>query len=294
MIFKKMTNLIPMALGGMAITQDADVVPVPTTPYDSSFCYCNYICNECIKVFGGGSLDWQNDKTTISSDTFVLSIWKNGIKQTDITDNSYGTYLSTYTDNPKQYSYIADWDLIYTAFGVGEYQIKNNFTILGTANEFVSNDYCLELFDDESLNGFVKLEWYQEGQIESSVFNFCTPLYHSIKIKGDLTIQTPETIKDSYQTSTRDTKMFRTEQKNNYLLKSKLIRENLLSLLNENTFLAEKITITDFNLFGTKFIQKDVSFNEIANLEDFLTTFKMDIDISFSDYKQNIIKNNCC
>ena len=77
------------------------------------------------------------------------------------------------------------------------------------------------------------------------------------------------------------------------MLKSKLIDKNLLSLLNENTFLADKIVVTDFNLFGTKFIQKDLSFNEVANLEDFLATTKLDLEISFSDYKQNIIKNNC-
>lgn len=299
MIFKQTVNSKVMDLCAMAIKIQSSTVLVPTNPYDPSFCYCSYICKENILLFGGSSLDWQNDRTsyafvkTISTDTGVISLWKNGIKITDITDNTLGVYIASYTDNPKQYSFVADWNLIYSTHGVGEYQVKNNYTVIGVSNEYTSSKYDLELFNDESAHGYVKLEWIQEGEIESNIFSFCTPLYHSIKIKGSLIYGTPETIKDSYQTSTRETKMFRTEQKNNYLLKSKLIDKNLLSLLNENTFLADKIVVTDFNLFGTKFIQKDLSFNEVANLEDFLATTKLDLEISFSDYKQNIIKNNC-
>ena len=299
MIFKQTVNTNPMNLCAMAIKYQAQSVIVPATPYDPSFCYCSYICKENVKLFGGSSLSWQNDRTsyafvkTISTDTGVISLWKNGVKLTDITDNSLGVYIASYTDKPKQYSFVADWDLIYTAHGVGEYEIRNNYTVLGVANEYLSGKYDLELFSDESAHGYVKLEWMQEGEIENNVFSFCTPLYHSIKIKGDVTIGTPETIKDSYQNSNRDSKMFRTEQKNNYIVKTKLIDKKLLSLLNENTFLSEKITVTDFNLFGTKFIQKDLSFEEVSNLEDFLATSKMDLEILFKDYKQNIIKNNC-
>ena len=300
MIFKQTVNTDPMNLCAMAIkSQITQSVVVPNTPYEPSFCYCSYVCKENVKVFGGSALDWQNDRTsyafvkTISTDTGVISLWKNGIKLTDITDNTLGVYIASYTDKPKQYSFVADWNLIYTAYGVGEYQIKNNFTIIGASNEYLSSEYDLELFSDEAAHGYVKLEWIQEGEIESNIFSFCTPLYHSIKVKASVILGTPETIKDSYQTSTRETKMFRTEQRNNYIVKTKLIDKNLLSLLNENTFLSEKIVLTDFNLFGTKFIQKDLSFDEVSNLEDFLATTKIDLEISFKDYKQNIIKNNC-
>lgn len=300
MVFKELTNLNPINLCGMATTIVTENVTTPSTPYDVDFCYCNYECEECYDVWGGGLLDWQNDNTafafikTIATDTFSFSLWKNGVNVATITDNTYGDFVSTYTDNHKQYSFVIDWDLVYQAFGFGKYVIKNNYTVLGLANEYVSQEYCLSLYNDREADGYIKIDWFQEGNILSNNFKFKTPLFNSIKFKGYFTLNNPKTNKDSYATSSREIKQFRTEQINNYTLTTKLINESLYNVFNENVFLAEKLTITDFNLFGTNYKEKNFKFVECSELNDEIGTRKIDLNLSLEDYKQHIIKDSYC
>lgn len=300
MVFKELTNVNPMSLCGMATTIQTENITVPSSAYEPDFCYCKYECDTCYDVWGGGSLDWQNDNTTfafiktISTDTFSLSLWKNGVNVATITDNTYGDFVSSYASKPKQYSFVINWDLVYQAFGNGNYIFKNNYTSVGVANEFVSQEFCLSQYNDTEANGYIKFDWFQDGEILNNNFIFCTPLFHSIKFNGLLNIDSPKTNKDSYATSEREIKQFRTEQVNNYTFSSKMINQSMYTLLNENIFLAEKLTITDFNLFGTGFKQKDFKFNEVSEFNDPNNTRLINLKLSLEDYKQNIIKNNCC
>lgn len=300
MVFKELTNSKPMNLCGMATTLQSDNITVPQSPYDPNFCYCNYECDSCYEVWGGGLLDWQNDKTTfafvktINSDTFSISIHKNGVNVSTITDNSLGDYMPTYPSKPKQYSFVVNWDLVYQSFGYGNYTIKNNYTVLGVANEFVSQTFCLSQYNDTEANGYIKFDWFQEGQILNNNFSFCTPLFHSIKFKGFLNIDSPKTNKDSYATSERELKQFRTEQVNNYTFTSKMINQSMYNLMNENLFLAEKLTVTDFNLFGTNYKNRDMRFVEVSEFSDPNNTRLINLKVSLEDFKQDIIKDNCC
>ena len=295
MIFTTQNNTNPMDLSGMAIRIQSSTVNTSNPTYSTNDCQCCSSCSECYEVWGGGE-DWQNDNTTfafvktLATDTFTLSLWQGSTKLTDITDSTLGDYTPSYGSNPKQYSFVIDWDKVYQTYGVGEYTLKNDYTSIGIANSYESSKFCLYAFDSCSSNGWIKIDWIQTGDILSNDFKFDVPLFHSYKFKSYLTIETPTTIKDVYQTSNREEEMFRTEQKNNYLLNIKLIRENLLSLLNENIALANKLTITDFNINGTNFKEKDFSFVEFADLEDFQGNKKIDCQIKLTDYKQNIIK----
>ena len=298
MIYNERTNANPMPVCGMAIKLDGITVSKEETKYINNCCFsCE--CEDCYPIWVGGE-DWQNDKSTfaflkgISTDTFAFTVWKNGTQVASITDNTYGDLVISYAINARQYSLVLDWDSIYNVFGLGEYQVKNTYTYLGSAKEYVSQKFCMSVYDCKESNGWIKLEWNQSGNIESNDFKFCTPLYHSVKVKGWIKIDAPQTIQDVYKTSKREVKMFRIEQKNNYVLNSKLIRENLLPLLNENMVLANKIILTDFNVNGTGFVQKQLKFVEFGELNDHIGTNKMDFTMPFEDYKQNIIKTDCC
>jgi len=298
MIYKEMTNAKPMPVCGMAIKLDGITVNNKETKYVSNCCFsCE--CVECYPIWVDGE-DWQNDKSTfafikgISTDIFAFTLWKNGTQVATITDNTYGDLVNSYGTNPRQYSLVLDWDKVYDAFGIGTYVVKNSYTYLGSAKTYESQNYCVSVYDCKDANGWIKLEWTQSGNIESNDFKFCTPLYHSLKIKGIFIHDTPQTIQDTYRTSKRQVKTFKTEQKNKYLLNSKLIRENLLPLINENLVLANKLLLTDFNVNGTGYVQKELKFTEFGELSDHIGTDKMDFTMPFEDYTQNIIKNNCC
>lgn len=298
MIYTEQSNTTPMALNCMAIVLASNTVRTNTPTYQTNNCYCCIDCEACMPVWGGGSEDWQNDKSTfafikvLSTDTFVYSLWKNGVKLTDITDNTLGDYVATYGANPLQNSFVIDWDKVYNSYGIGEYVFKNTYTSLGVSDVYESNKYCLSLFDSCEANGFVKIDWVQSGDILANNFKFTTPLFHSFKFKSYIEIQTPTTIKDVYQTSKRENELFRTEQKNNYLLNIKLISEKLLPLLNENMVLSNKLTVTDFNNAGAGWVEKELSFVEFSDLEDFSGVSKFDCQIKLNDYVQNIIKTN--
>lgn len=298
MIYNEMTNLTPMPLCGMAITTAVFSVNGVEPQFISNCCFsCE--CEECYPVFVGDE-DWQNEKTTfafiktISTDTFSFKVYKDNILKTTITDNTYGDLVSSYATNTKQYSFVLDWKKIYVAFGRGSYTVKNDYTIMGVSKTYTSQKFCVTEYDCKEANGWIKLEWTQKGNIESNEFKFCTPLNHCIKIKGWLDIQAPKTVEDTYRTSTREVKTFRKEQINNYLLNFKLIRENMLSLFNENMVLSDKILLTDYNDKGTNWIQRELKFIEFGDLNDFTEIDKIDFTMSFQDFKQNIIKNNCC
>lgn len=300
MIFKELTNTNPMNLCGMATTVSSKNISVPASPYEPDFCYCNYECETCYDVWGGGVLDWQNDKTafafikTIDSDSFSFTLNKSGVTVATITDNSFGDYVPSYTSNSKQYSFVIDWNLVYQSFGFGNYTFKNNYTVLGVPNEYISQEFCLSQYNDTEANGYIKFDWFQSGVILNNPFIFDTPLFHSIKFKGFINIDSPKTNKDSYATSEREIRQFRTEQVNNYTFTSKMINQSMYNLLNENLFLAEKLTVTDFNLFGTNFREKDLRFVEVSEFSDPNNTRLINLKVSLEDFKQNIIKDNIC
>lgn len=299
MIFTELTNPNTMDLCGMASQVTSGVINVPADAYDPNFSFCLYECSEAFPVWGGGSLDWQNDKTTfafirtIPSDTGLLSLWKNGDKVADITNNTYGEWTSSYTDNPQQYSFIADWDKIYQAEGVGKYQIRNSYTSLGVSDTYYSRIFELSLYNDRDADGWVKFDWFQEGDILRSPFKFNTRLLFSFKMKGHFLLQAPETIKDGYENNERDVALFRTEQKNKFLFNSKFVNEADFYLINENLALANVVTVTDFNLFGTNYKEKDLSFVSISNIEDNVNTRKVNISMTFEDARQDLIKDIC-
>jgi len=298
MIFETLTDSNPMELLGMAVKVQSTNISVVTEDYSPAFCYCLYECPSFYPVWGGGST-WQNDTTTflfkrqIDVDTHSITLWKNGIQVATISDNSYGVYNISYTDDTLQYSYIADWDLIYTAFGSGSYQIKNAYTSIGEAREFESRDFDLYLFDDVSANGWVKFNWTQTGIISSSDFTFTEGVDFSFKMQGNFIKEKPETIKDSYQTSAFQSKQFRTEQKNKYSFNSKFTKSTDFRMVNENLALADYVSITDFNLYGTNIRDRDFDFIEISDINDFMVNRNMVMTLQFGDYEQNIIKTNC-
>ena len=298
MILETLSNATPMPLCGMSTTVDATNIKIATSEYSPDFCYCMYECTEIEPVWGGG-IGWQNDKTTflfkkqVVADTGVFTVWKNGTSVATITDNSYGEWKATYTSDALQYSFIADWNLILAAFGYGQYQIKNTYTSIGVANIFESRLFELSQFSDYEANGWVKFQWTQDGIIDNSNFTFTEGINFSFKMQGDLIREKPETIKDSYQTSSRQSKQFRTEQKNKYSFNSKLAKATDLKMINENMVLSNYITTTDFNLWGTNIRDHDMDFIEVSGLTDFLVTRKIVLSILFGDYEQGIVKTNC-
>lgn len=298
MIFETATNSNPMVLNGMATKVNGNNIKVPTDAYSPDFCYCMHECNTTYPVWGGGT-DWQNDKTTflfkrqIASDTGVFTIWKDGEQVATITDNTYGAWTSAYTSESLQYSYIADWNLIYNGFGYGTYQIKNSYTSIGVAKVFESRTFLLTQFDDTEANGWIKFDWEQQGTIESSDFDFTDIIPFSYKIQGFFADDNPETIGDNYATSSREINQFRIEQKNKYTFTSKFIEQTDYLMINENLALSNKVVVTDCNLFGTNYREKEFKFTEINNFTKNQNKRLISLNIQFEDYEQNIIKTNC-
>jgi hypothetical protein len=111
MIIGNFTDSDPAVQGGYLDRLIATAIQLPTQPSSPTLSLTiPEICCDCLGVFGGGSEDYQNDKSTFfyrrsqASDTITLKLKKDGTEVATITDNTYGTLydFGTWTTDPQK------------------------------------------------------------------------------------------------------------------------------------------------------------------------------------------------
>ena len=259
-IFYNTSNQEPFAVQSKFI--GSSTITIPAEPLEVCLCVAQD-CERNVNVLADfeDDADYKNDKTSFlfklfsNSDTIEIKLFKDDIEVADLNNDDLGTFYgigSLSSGIPEQdfyAGYLVDWQKVLLAHGIGYYKIKANLTQFGSPINFESVKYYLLPFSDEQANGSVKLVSYQNGNIESSEFNFTgMNWYQQIRINGILWNKQSEYITDNYFTSNKTITQIQDSIKNTYTLQIEFLQDSISKFIIENNLLANEIFITDYNM----------------------------------------------
>ena len=305
MIIRQLNNGSPMSINsGMAIKKDYVSIKPPTAGNANDFCYCDYECEESMLVFySNDGLDYKNDKTSIlfrrygDSDTVTMKLFKNGIELTIFGDNTYGIYYPQII-NALPYAeayvgYLIDWKKVFNEHGTGDYQIKTSLIQLGAESEVISPIYQLMQYSDELADGTVVFESWQNGNIISSAFDFTNiNWYSAIRIQGKFYASGETFETDEYLTQNYQRKQLQDKIVDNYTLETNLIPRSFSKQISQQGILADKILVTDYNLFNEEILRQiQVRPKEITK-DNYSQIRKSKYTFTFTGEFENTIKRN--
>lgn len=261
------------------------------------------VCCACFDVYGGGSNDYQNDKSSFLYKGFnatgvVIKLFKDGEELITLDASAnLGTYYPfgtwNYADQENYVGYVINWDAVYQAHGIGCYFIRAERTVLGNSENIDSREFSLGLYDDTKADKSVTFKWVQNGNIKSSEFDYTGMEWTQyIRIDGRLSNWEPTLEKDEIVYSNYETIQVQDEIRNTYSFESHLVDSSTTEALTLDMMLANDIYITDFNAYNHRTYvdlnvrQEEVSVEEIQGGTDAVITLK------FSDKIKNVIKRN--
>ena len=285
----------------------APSVTIPTQ--EDEICACAGLeCERNLQVFGdiNDSNERKNDKTSFlyklmsASDTAVLKLLKDGVEIETLNNNNFGEFFdigSLSYGIPEQdfyTGYIVDWREVLIAHGVGSYTVAADITVFGASLTYESEIYKLYKYSDEEADGSVRLISYQNGNIESSNFNFTgMNWYQQIRINGILWNKQAEYITDSYFTSNRTITQIQDSIEYSYDLQVEFVIDSVSNFIIENNLLANEIYINDYNLTNTSYYNMiPLAVKEItSNTELYYYNGRSHV-VQFTDRIQNHRKRN--
>ena len=307
MIKRFLTNLTPYTPNG-ALTklssfvierEDEDVPRV----FDD-FNICDYECAYTEKVLVDlvDASFYKNDKTSLRftlstpSDTLTLKLFKDCVEVATLNDATYGTVFDTaYFGDSLRKGFIINWRLVADALGYGMYHIESDRSILNQASTLKTHNYEVMPFTDFNANGTVKIQTYSSGYIEGGNDYDGTGFYwvQQIRVIGKLGNPQATFETDNYLDTTRQIKQIQDEITTVYDLEVVGVPKEIGKPLIYDKLLANRILITDYNLFNyEKYENLEVYPTEISESTFFNKYTKGMFKIKFTDKKQNIIKRN--
>lgn len=277
MIIKIFPNVSPGELTGNTIKQLGKSLPVVTPESISAICICNYIkCKYKEPVFASNTNDfWKNDKSDflfkrlLLADTVDIYLYRGGKKVALLDNNNYGAYFDGFTGSDQQQLYkgfLVDWKKVLQIEGVGNYEVRADLVVAGVATEFISREFELKGYSDLLANGTVRIEAYQNGNIFGGNFDYTgNNWYSSVRIPGIFGNPTPEYLDDNYISGSREKKQISATMSRKWTLATKLLPWQVAEKLVYNQMLANKILITDYNIFAESIWRRlDVRLSEIS------------------------------
>ena len=302
MIITELSNTTPYIINSaMAVKSLGNSsLPTPKTTETREVDCCKFECGYVATVFAkvGGEY-WENDMRSFlyrkltASDTITIKLFKNGTELATISDNTYGTFHSSFTLQPLYVGFILDFEKVANVSGFGRYQIKTDVNIAGVTDTLSSEVFKLIPYSDLQANGTVRIESYQNGNILRSQFDH-TGLnwYQSYRIRGRLTreeaFETDNYVTNEYQKSQIQDKII-----NNWTLETGLIPANISNELVYNNLLANKFLITDYNILNHEIYRRvELYPSEINESVNLVRNSNKKYLINFVDRNDDIIKRN--
>jgi len=215
-------------------------------------------CFEVERVFYGNPLlAHENDKSsflfkrTIESDLVSFSIELNGATLITVSNDNYGVYYESFTNNTLFSGFIADWLKIGEAFGVGQYRIIANLTILGATYTVPSNYFNLEYYHEKKANGTVKIEAFRLGYSLKDDIDYSTLLvegwYQSKRFVGHFGNKTNKFEVETFLNGSYKELQITSRTKSEYKLTG-LVSSVNLDFIQNGLLLSPTIYITDYNI----------------------------------------------
>jgi len=264
----------------------------------------NYDTGQCCyaeRVFANPGQTWyQNDKSSFllkkltTLDTIVFKLYRNDVEVAVLSDNTYGELF----DFDFYAGFIIHWELVYVAFGEGQYQIKADEILGGIPVEFVSQEFCLTIFSAEKANRTFRIETYQTGSIIRSGYNYDelgldNGWYQSYRVPGKLGNKKATLESDYLMTSDRRMLQIQDRMSYEYELETELIPASLIKVLVEDNLLANQIQLTDYNLFNSQSYQRlELMPGAVNDLKSYQYNKFQCLQMTMKDRTDDILKRN--
>lgn len=250
----------------MSAWGEFQVLPSLTEENTIDFCICNSECEFREKVFGKtGGEPHENDIRSfiylklIPSDVIEIKLYKNNEEVAVLNDNTYGTFydFGDFVTRPEYKGYLLDFGKVLDSKGSGVYHVKAKGTITGSPYESVSQKFLLNAFSEIAAHGTALMEWYQDGNILSSLFDF-TGLnwYQAVRVPGMFGNKRPTLENDTYETQAHKIKQIQSSVITEYTLFTKGVPVNISDKLYYDMGLANEILITDYNLKNNEIFRR--------------------------------------
>lgn len=304
-----LSNINPMVHSEIACTQDSNNIAIPNDPNAIDFCHCSFECEYEEKVFANpGGESYENDKSALlyelvdSSGTIEFKLFKNGKQITTIIDNTLGTYYpvgsltsTDLTDHSLKSGFIADWELIYNTYGVGQYYFEIVVTNFSRPITSKTQKYKLSLFTVSRADHTTVLKSVQNGYIQNGLDYTGLNWVYQFRIPGKLVYDTPEFEKTTYLNSARIEQQIQSQVIRTYLLSCDFIPAILSDGIINDYILGNELLVTDFNIWNAS----TLTYNEVSlvpegieEAEYYERSRNGNFIFSFKERQQNKLKRN--
>ena len=240
-------------------------------------------------------------KSYMASDTFTMKLFKDDVEVQvlDAVANlgayyGFGDLSNGIPEQDYYFGYVLAWLDVLVVHGTGNYKFKAEYTQFGSPVTYSSPTFYLTYYSDEQADGSIKLVTYQNGNIESSEFNYTgMNWYQQIRINGALYNKQSEFITDTYLTSNRTISQIQDSIKNTYTLEIQFVQDSVSKFIIENCLLANKFFVSDYNVANTSFYNNiPLAVEEISSSTELYYYNGRSHEILMTDRVDNIRKRN--
>lgn len=276
-------------------------VSIPTEKEVKDFCPCDFRCDFEEYAFAGSN-DYNSDKSSFlfrkvtDLDTITLELNKNGIKVSEIIDDSLGVYYPSFTNQDKYVGFICDWTKVYNAHGYGSYTLSANFNIIGNEYTETSRKFKVMQFDERIAWRTVKIESLHENNIVSSEFDYKGLIeggwYESIRLNGKFKLSA-ELQEDVYLNSLYQQQQNKETTTVTYEVELYHLDESILyTRLIGQDLMANYSKLSGYDIMSSQEYRNiEVKFSSYNSL-DKLENGMYNATLNFTDYVANKIKRN--
>lgn len=280
------------------------VVRAPEAQDLPDFCFCGERCSYVEKVFASPESGYKSDFSSFLArrisllDTINFQLFKNGSFVSSASTNAYGEFSAFAGSNSELSTWVIDWQQVYAALGGGQYQIRIDYTILGSSFSWESHYFQLYPYTPELANRTVRITGLHTGNIESSEFDF-TDLAGGwttyIRVPGTFGNRNADIEIEEYQTANRIITQNQTKVNQRYTLDLEAIPTSIFKRLINTDLLANEITVTDYDMLRDErdiIRELPVSLVSVDEQDEFNGSGKGAYKLTFTDRANNIIKRN--
>lgn len=213
-----------------------------------------------------------------------------------LNSSTYGTFQAFGGVQEDLSYYIVEWRKVLSVLGEGVYQIKKELTIAGISVDVLSDTYHLKAFSIPNANGTVRLDSIIDGKLVAIDTDFLNSGYKtSMRVRGYF--GNPEYSFEQDNIAQRDYtfKQNTMSSKREYKFQGLQLPECITDEIFNFMLFGKELFISDYNgnNHSYKYELTPVKLEGNSGTEYFVTDRGVNINLTFSDRKQNDKKINC-
>ena len=209
---------------------------------------------------------------------------------------TYGTFVDFGGVQPDLSYYIVDWRKVLTLLGTGNYQIKKELTIAGISVDVFSDTYHLKHFSIQAADKTVRIDTIMDGKLVAKDTDFKDSGYTtSMRLRGffgraEYSFEQDNIAKRDYSYM-QNTMSSKREYKFQGLQIPECITDELWNFI----LFGSELYISDYNgnNHSYRYEVLPVKLEGNAGTEFFVTDRGVNVNLTFSDRKENDRKLNC-